>query len=406
MAWKRFPTEDENIDPFNAPDPVMPIDEPVREELDLDDGIARLSRRNVRKRFQDASRTPKRAYQPPVHHDTSSTSSHPAVAAPEGSSDPADPVAATSPIANEEPIHGGYDQASRSKVSDASDSPAPSPVGSSHRDTHTWHRTSQQAPAPGGVRVRRKGGCGRMVIILIIVMFAAPTIAGSLFFSCSACTSDVVETFFSDADEYTNDNYSSSSSYADGDIASDVENHAVIRATAVLEAMVAVDETALDVMEQGVIDSFVDYLGMTPEELGLDAREIAAWVLENTSYETTSSSGSLYSEDDGYAGTANVYFDITVPSVKSIASNMSLELLDHEIYVYAANFDAAGLDHELVQELLAGILSGTSSYSVEYRDLTSSMMFNVTANEEGTLIDLELDEEAWIEELEWFAQIW
>ena len=179
MAWKRFPTEDENIDPFNAPDPVMPIDEPVREELDLDDGVARLSRRNVRKRFQDASRTPKRAYQPPVHHDTSSTSSHPAVAAPEGSSDPADPVAATSPIANEEPIHGGYDQASRSKVSDASDSPAPSPVGSSHRDTHTWHRTSQQAPAPGGVRVRRKGGCGRMVIILIFVMFAAPTIAGS-----------------------------------------------------------------------------------------------------------------------------------------------------------------------------------------------------------------------------------
>ena len=53
--------------------------------------------------------------------------------------------------------------------------------------------------------------------------------------------------------------------------------------------MVAVDETALDVMEQGVIDSFVDYLDMTPEELGLDAREIAAWVLENTSYETTSS---------------------------------------------------------------------------------------------------------------------
>lgn len=85
---------------------------------------------------------------------------------------------------------------------------------------------------------------------------------------------------------------------------------------------------------------------------------------------------------------------------------MSLELLDHEIYVYAADFDAASLDRELVRELLTGILSGTSSYSVEYRDLTSSMMFNVIANEEGTRIDLELDEETWIEELEWFAQIW
>ena len=85
---------------------------------------------------------------------------------------------------------------------------------------------------------------------------------------------------------------------------------------------------------------------------------------------------------------------------------MSLELLDHEIYVYAANFDAAGLDHEFVQELLAGILSGTSSYSVEYRDLASSMTFDVSANEEGTNIDLELDEGTWIEQLEWFAQIW
>lgn len=34
------------------------------------------------------------------------------------------------------------------------------------------------------------------------------------------------------------------------------------------------------------------------------------------------------------------------------------------------------------------------------------MMFNVIANEAGTRIDLELDEETWIEELEWLAQIW
>lgn len=406
MAWKRFPTEDENIDPFNAPDPVMPIDEPVREELDLDDGVARLSRRNVRKRFQDASRTPKRAYQPPVHHDTSSTSSHPAVAAPEGSSDAADPVAAASPIASSEPVHGEYGQAPRSEAPNEPSSPAPSSADPSHRDTHTWHRTSQQAPAPEDVRVKRKGGCGRMIIILIIILFAVPSIFGSLLFSCSACASDVFESFFSDTDEYTDDNYSSNASFAVNDISPDVENHAIIRATAVLEATTAADETALGVMEQGVIDAFADYLDMTPEELGLDAREIAAWVLENTNYETTSSYCSLYSEGDGYAGTADVYFDITIPSVSSIASNLSMELLDHEIYVYAADFNASKLDRELVQELLDGILAGTSSYSVEYRDLASSMTFDVSANEEGTNIELELDEGTWIEQLEWFAQIW
>ncbi len=406
MAWKRFPADDENIDPFNAPDPVMPIDEPAREELDLDDGVARLARRNVRKRFRDASRTTEHAYRPPVHHDTSSANVHAAATAPEGSSGPADPVATTSPIASSEPVHGEYDHAPRSEAPNAPSSSAPSSAGSSHRDTHTWHRTSQQASAPEDVRVKRKGGCGRMIIILIIVLFAAPTIAGSLFFSCSACTSDIVDSIFSDSDEYTDDGYSSNASFAVNDISPDVENHAIIRATAVLEAMAATDETALDVMEQGVIDSFADYLDMTPEELGLDARVIAAWVLENTNYETTSSYCSLYSEGDGYVGTANVYFDITVPSVSSIASNLSMELLDHEIYVYAADFDAARLDHELVQELLDGILAGTSSYSVEYRDLASSMTFDVSANEEGTNIDLELDEGTWIEQLEWFAQIW
>ena len=43
---------------------------------------------------------------------------------------------------------------------------------------------------------------------------------------------------------------------------------------------------------------------------------------------------------------------------------------------------------------------------MEYRDLSSSMTFDVSANEEGTNIDLELDEGTWIEQLEWFAQIW
>ena len=43
---------------------------------------------------------------------------------------------------------------------------------------------------------------------------------------------------------------------------------------------------------------------------------------------------------------------------------------------------------------------------MEYRDLASSMTFDVSANEEGTDIDLELDEGTWIEQLEWFAQIW
>ena len=407
MAWEpRTHEREPNIDPFNAPDPVMPVDEPAREDLDLDDGVARLARRNVRKRFRDASRATEHAYQPPVHHDTSSANVHAAATAPEGSSDPADPVAATSPIASSEPVHGEYDHAPRSEAPNAPSSSAPSSAGSSHRDTHTWHRTSQQASAPEDVRVKRKGGCGRMIIILIIILFAVPSIFGSLLFSCSACTSDIFESFFSDTDEYTDDDYSSNASFAVNDISPDVENHAIIRATAVLEAMAATDETALDVMEQGVIDSFADYLDMTPEELGLDARVIAAWVLENTNYETTSSYCSLYSEGDGYAGTANVYFDITVPSVSSIASNLSMELLDHEIYVYAADFDAARLDRELVQELLDGILSGTSSYSVEYRNLTSSMTFNVAANEEGTNIDLELDEESWIEQLEWFAQIW
>lgn len=388
MAWNLFDKQDENIDPFNAPDPVMPSDEPTHEAPDFGEGITRLERRNVRKRVMDASRKAEHSYQPPVHRDTFDAGSHATAAHP--AADAASPVSEAPDLAASTP---GPAAGTSSQVY-------------SHRDTHTWHRTAQQAPMPTGARTKRTGGCGRLVIILFIAVFAAPTILGSLFFSCSACTSDVVDAVFSDSDEYNDDDYSSNASFAVDDISPDVENHAIIRATAVLEATIAADETALEIMEQGVVDSFVDYLDMTPEELGLDAHEIAAWVLENVNYETTSAYSSLLSEGDGYTGTATVYFDISLPSVSSIASNLSMELLDHEIYVYAADFNASKLDRELVQKLLDDVLAGESSYSVEYRDLASSMVFDVTANEEGTNIDLELDEEAWAEQLEWFAQIW
>ena len=67
MAWKpRTPEREPNIDPFNAPDPVMPGGEPemepARERPDGDDGIGRMARRNERKEPGHGKHRPQRSW--------------------------------------------------------------------------------------------------------------------------------------------------------------------------------------------------------------------------------------------------------------------------------------------------------------------------------------------------------
>ena len=51
MAWKLHPSDEPMIDPFNAPDPVMPTDEPSLEAPDSSDGSERLRKHELQRRL-------------------------------------------------------------------------------------------------------------------------------------------------------------------------------------------------------------------------------------------------------------------------------------------------------------------------------------------------------------------
>lgn len=54
MAWKLHPSDEPMIDPFNAPDPVMPTDEPSLEAPDSSDGSERLRKHELQRRLERA----------------------------------------------------------------------------------------------------------------------------------------------------------------------------------------------------------------------------------------------------------------------------------------------------------------------------------------------------------------
>lgn len=56
MAWNPTTRREPNIDPFNAPDPIMPTDEPSSGEPNLVDSAERLRAYEAQKRYEQARR--------------------------------------------------------------------------------------------------------------------------------------------------------------------------------------------------------------------------------------------------------------------------------------------------------------------------------------------------------------
>ena len=56
MAWSQTPRHEPDIDPFNAPDPIMPTDEPGFEAPDMSDGAERLRAHEAQRRYDQARR--------------------------------------------------------------------------------------------------------------------------------------------------------------------------------------------------------------------------------------------------------------------------------------------------------------------------------------------------------------
>lgn len=372
MAWNPFHREDENVDPFNAPDPVMPLDEPSHEAPDLDDGMARIKRREVQERLDDARRQAElnaQQVEQAVPQDTPHES------------------APHQPAAHEAAQYQAAPHESR------------------HRDRHTWHRGATPAKVPMKRRdpnvATSKSSCIIYAIIIVVFLSGALGGVGALFSSCSTAVSNI----FNDP-EPTNEPQDSAS-YSVDDPSDALADEAREVAAAQLDSMIALDnDQALALFEEGVVDTFTNYCDMAPSELGIDAREIASWILSHTSYTLDESFCSMGYEGTGFTGIASVYFDMSIPDAGAITDAVIQELSKLGVNVYADDFDPENLDASLVQQALDTILSEDSPYELEYREVYSTMAFNITTDDEGSNAEFELDEEAWEEELRWFARAW
>ena len=412
MAWLRS-HRDENIDPNNAPAPVMPLDEPAHEAPDLDDGMMRLKRREARERFADAAREAAHTYRPPEHDRHAGGHHAPNTPAPDPALD--DPVATTAPTSTDaSPIHGGLDapmpswephraanggsdeEDGRSPVTTSS-SPAPAnepaPPG-----RQSWQHPSDQvaaAEAHGTTSRKRHRTCSYYIGILILIgIFGFGTI-GSLLSSCAANVGSFVEGFFDeDAPRYTEIEEPAPAAVDEA-----VENAAQTETKQRLDAMIAGESHELDRFAEGVTALFRSYCGATPEELGLDAREIALWQLGHTTYTLTEAYAFLTDAGDGYEGTATVYFELSTPDVGTLA----LELAGFLPNGYLGEGEASTLSSEDLQAIRAAYDELTAGEPA-YRELSSSMDFEAATDSEGGNCAIAVDEEAWADEVAWFAR--
>lgn len=209
MALRRSHSGDENIDPFNAPDPVMPSEEPEREDPDPDDGIARVKQRGERRRGK-LSGPASNSYQPPTydHDDASSAHGSPWQSA----SGSMDPVSTTAPEdgAGSAPIYGGFDapvQGSSFGAAASEGDGAGADAGtSSAAENTTSHHRQRSERKPRAPRTHRsassKGSrttsCAIYLIIFILLSGAIASGAGMLLSSCTAAVGGVFEGLFED----------------------------------------------------------------------------------------------------------------------------------------------------------------------------------------------------------------
>ena len=359
MALRRSHSGDENIDPFNAPDPVMPSEEPEREDPDPDDGIARIKRRDERRRG-NMSGAASNSYQPPTYNHDDASSAH-------GSSWQG---ASTGTNAGAESASSHHHNRSKR---------APRAPRTHHSEQNTSSRTAS---------------CAIYLIIFILLSGAIASGAGMLLSSCSAAVGDVFEGLFEDDGPRYEDIEPSAPREVEDAVVSAVQTETKLQ----LDALIAGESDGVSRFEQGATDIFQSYCGATPEELGLSAHEIAIWQLSHASYDLSSAHAYLSQIGEGYKGTANVYFDFTAPDITALAFELSAHLPNG----YLEPGEADALTPEDLQKIRAAYDAYTAG-EPEYEERFSVMNFEAATDLEGGNCAIALDTEAWNTELDWLA---
>lgn len=362
---------DNQPDPFNAPDPIMPGGEPdlsfeADAEPDLNpspasdtasdagrdaDGIERMARRNEQREPGHHRHRPQRPAQPKRR-------------------------AAQS---------GGTARTHR----------AGRP---SHNAGTSGAARTQDTPRP---RKRSHAGCIVLVIILLIV-------SGGISAAFSACSAAIdtavtgIEQLFSGESDRTAERDDDRPAYStpdhsavDLDAAERAEDRAEERAAELVSSELDDarngSEAAVTLVAARFEDTFTSYCNITPAQAGIDAAAVARWALAGMDATVESS----YASSDpvpggGYALDCSVYYDVTAPDV----TDLILDLYDFITDSYGYRFaDGGSSDTALAPEMQQAIAAELArlQQAPETHDLYLYVDLTGAASAAGDVTDLSID---------------
>ena len=163
-------------------------------------------------------------------------------------------------------------------------------------------------------------------------------------------------------------------------------------------AIAGTNEETLQIAEDAFTQAFETYSGLTPDEAGIDARAVAERVLASLSYNDLIAYAYTETSDAGYDIDCTVYYSIETPQIDDIAYDLRWNTPSS---IWETYRETGVLDEESREALAAeleNILADLGSNRTEY---STYLEFTGTAQQDGSGLELELDQDVWESEMGW-----
>lgn len=367
MASSYRDRPDKQIDPFNAPDPIMPGGEQTMDPGEMHGGgLERFSR----SRKSDAKRQfSSHNYQAPREH--------------------ADAYEAPSTDGTPGTVAAERDRHAAAEAKRAAKNAKRAAKAAAKRTQGNERRSSRR-------------GCLTVAILLVI--------AFSMLGSCSSILSELFysgDFSFSNSDSYSSDTYTytsgltSEEAYALEDA---VEGAAMDQFALDMDALLADEDNAMiQRLAAQFSESFSLYCNTSVENAGLDATAVARWALNATHCEATDANMWADSYDDLFF-TGSVYFDAFVPDVDDVAYELSMYVYDH----FADSYRTGMVFDETQRAELAEALTQAEENALAETETRDYFMqeYQGTSDATGTTIKLAHDEDDWESNIQSMFHLW
>lgn len=372
MASSYRDRPDKQIDPFNAPDPIMPGGEQTMDPGEMHGGglerFSRSRKSDARRQFSSHN------YQAPREH--------------------ADAYEAPSTDGTPGTVAAERDRHAAAEAKRAAKNAKRAAKAAAKRTQGNERRSSRR-------------GCLTVAILLVIafsMLGSCSSILSELFYSNDYSTSS--------SDSYSSDSYSSNTyTYSNGLTSEEMSEleHAVERAamdqfTLDMDALLADgDGTLSQRLATRFSESFSLYCNTTVENAGLDAAAVARWALDAVRFEVTDANMWADSYDDLFF-TGSVYFDAFVPDVDDVAYELNSYIYDH----FADSYSTGMVFNEAQRAELADALAQAEESALADTETRTFFMqeYQGTSDTTGATIELAHDEEDWESNIQSMFHLW